>query len=36
LYRILQPRRFGGYEFDLETYFMGQTVLDPSDPTDPG
>ena len=20
-YRILQPRRFGGYEFDLETYF---------------
>jgi 3-hydroxy-9,10-secoandrosta-1,3,5(10)-triene-9,17-dione monooxygenase len=30
--RILQPRRFGGYEFDLETFFRTMVAISTGDP----
>jgi 3-hydroxy-9,10-secoandrosta-1,3,5(10)-triene-9,17-dione monooxygenase len=35
-YRILQPRRFGGYEFDLETYFRVIIEIARGCPSDAG
>ena len=32
-YRCLQPRRFGGYEFDLKTYFRIAIELARGDPS---
>ncbi|MGH3320836.1 MAG: hypothetical protein ACRDN9_11750 [Streptosporangiaceae bacterium] len=32
LYRILQPRRFGGYEFDLPTFWKAMLAVSTGDP----
>src|SRR5262249_29126147 len=32
-YRCLQPRRFGGYEFDVKTFYRVATELSRSDPS---
>lgn len=32
LYRILQPRRFGGYEFDLPTFWKAMIAVSTGDP----